>query len=91
MKGQNLPRNDHLTSEKPQPPKGVIISAVNKSGNFFLQILMGPKTCYQSKLLLPKVSFGEAGEQNSERSWLEEALVEVIANIVVILNSSLTF
>lgn len=52
---------------------------------------MGPKTCYQSKLLLPKVSFGEAGEQNSEKSWLEEALVEVIANIVVILNSSLTF
>lgn len=33
------------------------------------------------------MSFGKAREQNSEKSWLEEALVKVIANIVV-LNSS---
>lgn len=35
------------------------------------------------------MSFGKASEQNSEKSWLEEALVEVIANIVVVLNSPL--
>lgn len=33
------------------------------------------------------MSFGKAREYNSEKSWLEEALVAVIANIVV-LNSS---
>ena len=46
---------------------------------------MGPKTYCQSKLLLPKMSFGEAGEQNSEKSWLELALVKVTTNIVAVL------
>ena len=31
------------------------------------------------------MSFGEAGEQNSEKSWLELALVKVTTNIVAVL------
>lgn len=34
------------------------------------------------------MSFGEAGEQNSEKCWLELALVKVITNIVAVLNFS---
>lgn len=68
--------------------KGVMRPILHKSGDFFLQILMRPKIWCESNLLLPKMSFGKAGEQNSKKSWLEEALVEVIANIIVVLNSS---
>lgn len=87
-KGQNPPAKYHLTYEKPQYLRGVIGPILDKPRSFFLQILMRPKTCCQSKLLLPKASFGEAGEQNSRKSWPKLALVKFIANIVAVLNSS---
>lgn len=78
----------HLTYEKPLHLRGWSDLFWKSPRSFFLQILIGPKNYCQSKLLLPKMSFGEAGEQNSEKCWLELALVKVITNIVAVLNFS---
>lgn len=78
----------HLTYEKPLHLRGWSDLFLKSPRSFFLQILKGPKNYCQSKLLLPKMSFGEAGEQNSEKCWLELALVKVITNIVAVLNFS---
>ena len=75
----------HLTYEKPLHLRGWSDLFWKSPRSFFL---IGPKNYCQSKLLLPKMSFRETGEQNSEKCWLELALVKVITNIVAVLNSS---